>query len=142
MGGSKRGAVVGLDTSVVVRLLVGEPAGQAERALRFLEELVTSGGTAVVSDLVVAEVYFALQAHYEVPRKKALTALSQLLQSRLVRAEPGGSALASLKAVSESARKPGFVDRLIHEQYMKTVGRVASFDKAWEKLDGVTVLRD
>jgi len=141
MARSERGAVVGLDTSVVIRLLMGEPIRQAEQALRFLEKLVTNGGKAIVCDLVVAEVYFALQAHYGVPKSKTVKALSRLLQSRLVDSEPGGSAVAALKAVSESGRKPGFVDRLIHAQYMKTAGRVASFDKAWEKLDGVTVLR-
>jgi hypothetical protein len=39
----------GLDTSVVVRLLVGEPADQAELAWRFLAECEANGGAAQVS---------------------------------------------------------------------------------------------
>ena len=54
----------GLDTSVVLRLLLGQPADQAARAVAFLDELSRGGHHAVVSDLVVAEAYFALQHHY------------------------------------------------------------------------------
>jgi len=54
---------VGLDTSVVLRLLTGEPELQARRALAELDALASSGAVPLVSDLVVSEVYFALQYH-------------------------------------------------------------------------------
>lgn len=45
----------GLDTSMLLRLLVGEPECQAEKAKRALQEIVDSGERAKVSDLVLSE---------------------------------------------------------------------------------------
>ncbi len=138
---SPRSAAVGLDTSVVVRLLTGKPPAQTRRAVRFLEELVAQGRTAIVSDLVVSEAYFALQAYYVVPKREALRTLSEFLRSDLVTPEPGGCALEALDAALASSQKPGFVDRLIHVQYMKTAGGFVSFEKAARKLEGALVLK-
>jgi predicted nucleic acid-binding protein len=132
---------VGLDTSVVMRLLRGEPRAQMERALRFLDELLAQGHRAVVSDLVVAETYFALHTHYGVPKNEAVRTLAKFLRSGLVAPEPGESALEALDAALASSQKPGFADRLIHAQYMKTAGRMASFEKAAAKLEGSVVLK-
>ena len=71
----------GLDTSFVLRLLVGEPVEQAEAALATLGELTAKGVRALVSDLVISETYFALQHHYGVPKAKAHEALRDLLLS-------------------------------------------------------------
>ena len=57
----------GLDTSVVVRLLVGVPESQALAAKDFLDACQLAGTRACVSDMVVAEAYHALIYHYEVP---------------------------------------------------------------------------
>lgn len=69
---------MGLDTSVMLRLLLGEPADQAARAVALLDELSRGGHQAVVSDLVVAEAYFALQHHYGVSKRNALLGLRRL----------------------------------------------------------------
>ncbi len=123
-----------------MRLLRGEPRDQAERALRFLDELLAEGRRATVSDLVVAETYFALHTHYGVPKTEAVQTLAELLRSELVAPEPGGSALEALDAALTSSQKPGFADRLIHAQYMKTAGGMASFERAAGKLEGAVVL--
>lgn len=69
---------IGLDTSVILRLLIGEPAAQAERAWRALTEARAAGDATVLSDLVVSETYFALQHHYRVPKAEALEQLRAL----------------------------------------------------------------
>jgi predicted nucleic acid-binding protein len=46
---------VGLDTSVLLRLLLGLPADQATTALTFVKEARLAGERIVVSDLVVSE---------------------------------------------------------------------------------------
>ena len=51
----------GLDTSVVLRLLTGQPQELAERALARYQEGVAAGDRFCVSDVVAAEAYFALQ---------------------------------------------------------------------------------
>ena len=109
--------------------------------MQFLSELLAEGRRAIVSDLVVAEAYFALHSHYDVPKKEAVRALSDFLGSGLVSPEPGGSAPQALADALTSATKPGFVDRLIHAQYAKTAGRLVSFERAAAKLEGAVVLK-
>jgi predicted nucleic-acid-binding protein len=130
--------VTGLDSSVVVRLLIGEPVAQAERARDFLDHLFTSGEQAVVSDLVVAEACFALQYHYQVPKKEALGALQQMFESGEV--VGGGVASKILKTKNLATAKPGFVDRMIHQGYLKGDQDMASFEKKSGRLEGVQVL--
>ena len=130
--------MTGLDTSVVVRLLVGEPTAQAERAREFLDHLFISGEQAVVSDLVVSEAYFALQYHYQVPNEKALGALGQMFESGEV--VGGGVAPKILKTKNIATANPGFVDRMIHLGYLQDGQEMATFEKKSGRLEGVQVL--
>jgi len=130
--------MVGLDTSVVVRLLVGEPVVQAEAARGFLDELFLANQKAVISDLVVSEVYFALQFHYGVPKADALEALNSLFDSGEVVAL--GSAAAVLQTEHLASAKPGFIDRLIHAGYQKHGGSMVTFEKKASRLAGARVL--
>jgi len=59
---------IGLDTSVVLRLLIGEPRAQADVARRRIERALIAGEKVVVTDLVVAEAFHALRHHYDVPQ--------------------------------------------------------------------------
>lgn len=129
---------VGLDTSVVLRLLLGQPADQAQRAVAFLEAVARRGDRAVVSDLVVAEAYFALQYHFEVPKKEALAALRRMFADGEI--ESHGVAIDVLALEGLASAKPGFVDRLIHDAYIAGDGSMASFEKAAGKLASVEVL--
>lgn len=76
---------VGLDTSVVLRLLIGEPRTQMEVARRRIERAVAAGEQVVVTDLVIAEVVHALRHHYGVPAAEAVGRLRDLLGSGVVR---------------------------------------------------------
>ena len=141
MGGSERAARVGLDTSVVLRLLVGTPHDQAQAALRFVKEKLAAGVRIVASDLVVSETYLALHAHYQVPKTDAIGALLEMLRSGLVEPLDGPGILTVLASAARSSAKPGFVDRLIHEQYRRSSASMASFERAAGRLTSTTVLR-
>jgi predicted nucleic acid-binding protein len=141
MGESERAARVGLDTSVVLRLLVGAPSDQAQSALRFVKDQLTAGSRIVASDLVVSEAYFALHAHYGVPKSKAISALLEMLASGLVEPADGPGILTVLAATARAPSKPGFVDRLIHAQYRRSSAGMATFERAAGRLSGTTVLR-
>jgi len=130
--------MTGLDTSVVIRLLVGEPADQAARAQAFLDELFEAGEKACVCDLVVSEVYFALQYHYEVPKDEALEALRGMFDSGEIIGT--GAAPTVLKTKNLAKAKPGFVDRLIHESYRNEESGMATFEKKSRRLENVRVL--
>lgn len=128
----------GLDTSVVLRLLVGEPGAQAAKAHVLLDQLTERNEVALISDLVVSEVYFALQYHYQVPKKEALSVLRDFLNSPEI--ENDGVALNVLAIPKLESAQPGFVDRIIHEQYRGSVGEMVTFEKAAKKLPDTTVL--
>ena len=130
--------MTGLDTSVVVRLLTGQPADQSARATDLLDKLFEAGQKAKVSDLVVSETYFALQCHYHVPKAEALAVLKGFLESSEI--EASDVALAVLDTPKLASAKPGFVDRLIHLEYFRSVGTMATFEKKAAKLEGTTVL--
>ena len=119
---------VGLDSSVVLHLLTGEPELLARRALAELQSLTQSGAVPLVSDLVVSEVYFALQYHYGVPKAEALALLAQFLHESGVK--PLGAAVAVLAVPHLATANPGFVDRLIHAEFARCPGRPASAKEA------------
>jgi predicted nucleic acid-binding protein len=124
----------GLDTSVVVRLLVGEPAAQAKAARRLLD----TAGPAAVSDLVVGEAYFALRHHYRVPHAEALRALRALLGDAWI--ETAGVAREVLTTAPDADSPPGFMDRLIHGDYRRDGVPVMTFDRAAARLPGARLV--
>ena len=75
---------VGLDTCVVLRLLVGEPAVQAKQALQYLEDCYLAGIKVYVSDLVVAETYHGLCHHYNVPVPEIIDSLTKFTDFNLL----------------------------------------------------------
>ena len=105
----------GLDTSFIMRLLTGDPPAQAHAAATWLAELRNKGERPLVSDLVVAETYFALQSSYQLPKAEAIAALRDFLNSGDI--EATGAAAEVLRTTNLATAKPGFVDRLIHAAY-------------------------
>ena len=130
---------VGLDTSVVLRLLIGRPLEQAAMAIRLMDDIQRRGDRAEVSDLVMAETYFALQFHYQVSKAESLAALAEMLSTGEIHAT--GQAGKVLTQPGLATAKPGFVDRLIHADYVAAKGSMASFEKSAGKLPHVTVLK-
>ncbi len=126
----------GLDTSVAVRLLVGQPAAQAQSARRVLEDEAREPVT--ISDMVVGETYFALRHHYAVPHAKAVAALRVLLADRRIRAT--GVARQVLDAVPERDSGAGLMDRLIHAGYVRDGSMVLTFDRVAARLPGARLL--
>jgi predicted nucleic acid-binding protein len=127
----------GLDTSVVMRLLTGDPQHQAEVAATFLVESKAAGDRLLVTDLVIAEVYFALYSKYKVPKAEALQKLREFVESGEVET---GATLEVLRTPNLASAKPGFVDRLIHATYSNDQARLVSFEKSISKLAGAKVL--
>ena len=116
---------IGLDTSVVLRLLIGEPRSQTEVARRRIERALIVGEKVVVTDLVVAEAFHALRHHYSVPETVALGRLREFLGSDVIHVDPAGAG----EALGQGARgQGGVVDRLIvaHRPVWRegSVGRV------------------
>jgi len=129
---------IGLDTTVVLRLLTGEPENQFKRARKFIEEQLANNKKLFVSDLVIAESYFALHYHYQVPKAEALKQLGNLLSSGIIHPAPDS---VCHKVLQGSAHpKAGLVDQIIHEQYCLFAEQIASFDKSMCKLQRTIAL--
>ena len=127
----------GLDTSVVLRLLIGEPKVQAAAARAFIERATSSGdGPPAVSDLVVAESYHALVHHYRVPHPEAVHALQRLVSGAQVRATGAARQVLDANVKTES----GFVDRLIHADYDAVGLATATFDRRMARLHDARLL--
>ncbi len=106
---------LGLDTSVLVRLLIGQPADLAAKAQERLLEAHRVRQSVIVSDLAIAEAYHALRRHYGLDPVDIRHGLLAMLTSGMVQPEPGSAVLAVLQA--KLAGKAGFVDRLIQARY-------------------------
>ena len=132
-------ATVCLDTSVVMRLLVREPAGQFQIAVEFLAKQRAARRSTHVSDLVLAEAYFALQAFYKIPKADALEALRQFVRHSGVIV--GASTTNVLATPNLANAKPGFVDRLIHGAAREEGHTLVTFEKAAHKLPATELLQ-
>jgi predicted nucleic-acid-binding protein len=129
----------GLDTTVIVQLLSGDPPDQAAIAYKTLASLKAAGEIPMVDDLAIVEAYFALWYHYRVPKVDVLAALRRLLASGDVIST--GVAAEILKIENLAVAKPGFVYRLIHSRYQERDTTLITFERASAKLHGVRVLR-
>lgn len=127
-----------LDTSVLMRLLVAAPADQAASATAFIDRCKVSGAKLHVSNLALAEAYFALQRHYGVRKETALEMLRLFALHSGV--ECTASARKLLKGANLARANPGFVDRLIHAEARAQHRELVSFEKAAGKLERVKVI--
>jgi predicted nucleic-acid-binding protein len=128
----------GLDTSVLLRLLVGQPADQYASVLEFLAGVEKTGGRVLVSNLVIAEAYFACQHHYGLAKSDVIAGLHSLLSKPTFLVHPDALALLARDGIASA--KPGFLDRLIHAEYAELGAPLATFEKAARKLPGVRLL--
>jgi predicted nucleic acid-binding protein len=74
--------LIGLDTSVLVRYLVGTPAAQAARAARLIDDDTAEYG---VSPVALAECAHVLRTQYEVSQRDIIDALIALVQRANIR---------------------------------------------------------
>ncbi len=127
-----------LDTSVVLRLITGQPTDQLEAA----RACVASAAIPVtVSDLVVAESYYALCHHYHVPHADAVDALRALLDDSRIRGNGVARHVLAEPATRQAPKSAaGFVDRLIHAGATFDQSTLVTFDRALARLHGVQLL--
>ncbi len=99
----------GIDTSVLMRLLTGDPEAEYIRCERHLRSLIAEGAEILASNQVIGEAYVAVRHHYGVSREEARDGLIRVLQSGVVAPSNGRKVLGAL-GVSGGA---GLPDRLI-----------------------------
>ena len=127
----------GIDTSVLVRLITRLPEAQYEKCERELARLVEQERAELfASNQVIGEAYIAVQHHYGVSKNAARAALTGALTSGIVAPL---NAHALLTALQESGGA-GLLDRLITEDYSRTVSETLTLDRRMAALPGVRQL--
>lgn len=127
-----------LDTSVVVRLLTGQPQDQFEVARDHLAEVHQAGARVFVSNLVVMEAYFACQHHYRMDKGSVIDGLCRLLSLPTFVTHP--SLLPILATDSLATAKPGLLDQLIHAEAIAARLPLVTFEKSASRLPQTHVL--
>lgn len=124
----------GIDTSIFVRLLTGDPQRDYEKTLaRFEDRLDAEPATEFfVSNQVIGEAYIALQHHYGVSKAEAKTAMLSVLTSGLCVPLNG----AAILSILETQTGCGLLDRLITEEYDARGLTTLTNDRKMAKLDG------
>jgi predicted nucleic acid-binding protein len=105
----------GIDTSILVRLLTGDPATDYQKTVTALERILVDAPSAEIlaSNQVIGEAYIAVQHHYGVSKTEARSALLDVFSSGLVAPANGATVLKALHATSGC----GLLDRLIADGY-------------------------
>ena len=121
----------GIDTSVLVRLLTGEPEADYALCVSKLRALIEDEDAELfASNQVIGEAYIAVQHHYGVSKDEARDGLLNVLRSGLVAPLNGGSALAAIDA----RQGAGLLDRLITDDYARVGLSVLTLDRKMSAL--------
>ena len=125
----------GIDTSILVRLLTGDPAKDFDKTVRALEVLLKQDPATAVfaSNQVIGEAYIAVQHHYGVSKAEARAALLAVLSSGLVAPLDGLPVLEALR----STEGCGLMDRLIAGDYQTRGLTTLTQDRKMGALTGV-----
>ena len=128
----------GLDTTVIMRLLLGEPPELAQKVSEHFAEHRDAGDTFFVSDLAISEAYFALQRHYSMTKENAILALRSLAEEEGISLTPEAEAALATPDVWKAS--PGFVDRMIANGYAARSQVTLSCEKDFRRLDLAEVI--
>jgi predicted nucleic acid-binding protein len=123
----------GIDTSVLMRLLIGEPVKEFEYCVNGLRVLIEEDGEIFASNQVVGEAYVAVQHHYGVSKTAARASLLDVLHSGLVSPLNGRSVVEAL----QTSRGAGLLDRLIADDYGRSGMEILTLDRKMAALADV-----
>lgn len=128
----------GLDTSVVLRLLTGQPQDLAAKALERYQDGIAAGDDFSVSDLVAAESYYAIQHHYGKSKEEALDALRSFSSGDGISFSQNFEAAINTPNIHKAS--PGFVDRMLVSGYGENGQITLSCEKSYRRLPGTEVI--
>ena len=125
---------LGIDTSVLVRLAVGEPTRDFERCIEALRVMVEDQGREIfASNQVIGEAYITIQHHYGVSDADARAVLIDVLTSGLVAPLNGQVVIQAL----QTRHSPGLFDRLIADDYSRAGLETLTLDRSMANLPNV-----
>ena len=124
----------GIDTSVLLRLLTGEPRGEFQKVVKVLTPLVERDGAEIfASNQVIGEAYVAVQHHFGIAKDDARAGLISVLTSGLVAPLAGHGVLEALRVRGGC----GLLDRLIAGDYARVGIETLTLDRKMAALPEV-----
>lgn len=124
---------IGIDTSVLVRLVTGQPPDLFDLCVERLSALCAADTEVLASNQVIGEAYVTLQRHYGVSKEDARAELHTTLTSGLVAPLNGRAVLDALAA----SGGPGLFDRLIANDYARAGLDTLTLDRRMASLPHV-----
>jgi predicted nucleic-acid-binding protein len=123
--------MTGIDTNVLVRYLTQDDPLQSPIATRFIEKNCTADTPGFIPLLVLVELVWVLQAHYDASRNEIIKVITTLLQTRQLVVDEADLVWQAVRAYQSSAA--GFADCLIERMcHARGIG-VVTFDKSAAK---------
>lgn len=127
--------MLGIDTNVLVRLLVADDAGQTRRAQQLVAGALREQGAVLVSLLVLIETEWVLRSRYGFDKDTTLLALRRLLATRELTFEDEPAIEEALFYWQDSPC--GFADCLIGAHHRRLgCAATATFDAKAARLPG------
>lgn len=128
--------MIGLDTNVLLRLLVQDDAAQAKQAEDFIGTACSSEDPAFINRVVLCELVWVLETGYRYPRARIVATLENILRTRQFAIEDAQEAWSSVTAYRAGG---DFTDAFIAAVNLRRGCRhTATFDRKASRQAGFT----
>ena len=131
--------MIGIDTNVLVRLIVNDDPRQASTARAFIRDHCTADEPGLVSNVVLAELAWTLTAGYGYSRSQVADAIEQIMETVQLQIESSTDVAAAVRLYR--AGPADFADCLVGQAYV-TAGcsHTVTFDRKAGRLPGFKLL--
>jgi predicted nucleic-acid-binding protein len=127
--------MIGIDTNVLLRLIVADDPRQASLASKFIRSRCTSEDPGFVSNIVLAELTWTLARAYSCSRVQIAGAIEQILETMQLQVESSADVAAALQDYRTG--QSDFADCLIgHVHRTAQCSHTVTFDRKAAKLTG------
>jgi len=130
----------GCDTSFLMRILTNHPLPLASDVIAETYRRVKQGDVFEISDLVLSEAYYSLQASYGLSKSDALKCLKAISIAKGFKVSDHARDILALPVLEKAS--PGFVDRLIHSEYFVANHKTLTCEKSFRKLANTEVFSE
>lgn len=131
--------MIGLDTNVLIRLLIGDDDLQTQAAQRLLLSLDDTPGSVFIHDIVLVETCWVLQRHYQVDKAELLKMLDGILSIPAFSFMDRPILLDAIHAFRHESA--GFADCLIIARHRQAgCSHTVTFDKRMARQAGVQLI--
>jgi predicted nucleic-acid-binding protein len=132
--------MIGIDTNLLLRLIVGDEPKQAVMAREFLRGRCSADEPGYVCHIVLVELVWTLARAYGYPRERIAAAIEQILETAQLDVEYSGDVAAAVKDYRRGAAD--FADCLLVRVNAATgCTHTVTFDRKAAKLTGFELLK-